>query len=313
MLCFIFNFNSMDYQKILEDIYQEILPFSKSGRQADYIPALAKVDPDQFGMCLQTVSGETYHFMQSETRFSIQSIAKVFALAMGLSLKGESLWKNVGKEPSGTAFNSLIQLEIEKGIPRNPFINAGAIVIADMLLTELDDAETEFLKFVRALAGNESISYNMEVALSERENGYLNAAIANLLKYYGTISNDIEKVLMFYFKMCSVEMNCMELAKAFLSFTNHIPFEYAGYRLSSSRIKRLNAVMQTCGFYDEAGEFSYLVGLPGKSGVGGGIVAVHPLRYSVAVWSPRLNSKGNSVMGIKALELLTTYTQESIF
>ena len=303
----------MDYQKILEDIYQEILPFSNKGKQADYIPALAKVDPDQFGMCLTTVSGKVYSHLQADTRFSIQSIAKVFALAIGLSLKGESLWQKVGKEPSGTAFNSLVQLEIEKGKPRNPFINAGAIVVADILLTELDDAEGEFLRFVRALCGNDSVDYNMEVAVSERETGYLNAAIANLLKYHGTIENDIEKVLMFYFKMCSVEMSCKELAKAFLAFTNYAPFDYAGYHLSQSRIKRLNAVMQTCGFYDEAGEFSYLVGLPGKSGVGGGIVAIYPMQYSVAVWSPRLNSKGNSVMGMKALELLTTATQESIF
>lgn len=303
----------MDYQKILEDIYKEIIPFAKTGKQADYIPALAKVNPDQFGMCLETVSGEVFPFMQADTRFSIQSITKVFALAMCLSLKGENLWKRVGKEPSGTAFNSLVQLEVEKGIPRNPFINAGAIVLADILLTELDDPENEYLAFVRSLCGNDSIDYNMEVAFSEREKGYLNAAIANMLKYHGTIDNDIEDVLMFYFKMCSVEMNCRELARAFLSFTNSREFDYSGYRLSSSQIKRMNAVMQTCGFYDEAGEFSYLVGLPGKSGVGGGIVAIYPMRYAVAVWSPRLNSKGNSVMGIKALELLTTATQESIF
>ena len=303
----------MDYQGILDKIYSEVLPYSQEGKQADYIPALAKVNPDQFGMCLETVSGDIYSCQQADTRFSIQSIAKVFALAMALSLKGESLWKKVGKEPSGTAFNSLVQLEIEKGIPRNPFINAGAIVVADVLLTELDDAENEFINFVRALCGDDSIDYNMEVAMSEREHGYLNAAIANLLKYHGTIQNDIEAVLMFYFKMCSVEMSCRELAKAFLAFTNHSVFEFGGYKLSRSRIKRLNAVMQTCGFYDEAGEFSYLVGLPGKSGVGGGIIAVYPHRYSVAVWSPRLNTKGNSVMGMKALELLTTYTEESIF
>ncbi|MBR2162393.1 MAG: glutaminase [Bacteroidales bacterium] len=303
----------MDYQKILEDIYQEILPYSKVGAQADYIPALAKVDPDQYGISLKTVMGESYSFMKADKRFSIQSIAKVFAVAMGLSMKGESLWKLVGKEPSGTAFNSLVQLEIEKGKPRNPFINAGAIVVADMLMSELDDPEGEFIRFIRSLCGSDTIDYNMEVAVSERSKGYLNAAIANLLKYHGSISNDIEDVLMFYFKMCSVEMSCEELAQAFLAFTNSTPFEYAGYKMTSSQIKRLNAVMQTCGFYDEAGEFSYLVGLPGKSGVGGGIVAVHPLRYSVAVWSPRLNSKGNSVMGMKALELLTTYTQESIF
>lgn len=303
----------MDYQNILEKIYNEIIPYSQEGKQADYIPALAKVNPDQFGICLETVSGEIYSYKQADTRFSIQSIAKVFALAMALSLKGEELWKRVGKEPSGTAFNSLVQLEIEKGIPRNPFINAGAVVVADVLLTELDDAENEFINFVRALCGDDSIDYNMEVATSEREHGYLNAAIANLLKYHGTINNDIETVLMFYFKMCSVEMSCRELAKAFLAFTNHSVFEFGGYKLSRSRIKRLNAVMQTCGFYDEAGEFSYLVGLPGKSGVGGGIIAVYPYRYSVAVWSPRLNTKGNSVMGMKALELLTTYTEESIF
>lgn len=303
----------MDYKSIIEDIYQEILPFADKGRQADYIPALAKVDPDQFGMCLDTVDGEEYPFMSADVRFSIQSISKVFALAMCLSLKGESLWQRVGKEPSGTAFNSLIQLEIEKGIPRNPFINAGALVLSDILISELKDPEGEFLNFVRSLCGDDTVDYNMEVAMSERETSYLNAAITNLLKHYGTIDNDIEEVLMFYLKMCSVDMSCRQLSKAFLAFTNHLPFEYAGFRLSTSRIKRLNAVMQTCGFYDEAGEFSYLVGLPGKSGVGGGIVAVYPMRYAVAVWSPRLNSKGNSVMGMKALELLTTRTNESIF
>ncbi len=308
-----FGGNDMDYTAILKDIFSEIQPYAGEGRQADYIPALAKVDPDRFGMSLGTVTGEFHEIEQAHTRFSIQSITKVFALAMCLSLKGESLWTRVGKEPSGTAFNSLVQLEVEKGLPRNPFINAGAIVMADILLTALEDPETEFLDFVRALSGSDTIDYNIEVALSERENGYLNAAIANMLKYHGTIDNDIEDVLMFYFKMCSVEMSCHELAKAFVAFTNSIPFDFAGYRLTQSQIKRMNAVMQTCGFYDEAGEFSYLVGLPGKSGVGGGIVAVYPMRYAVAVWSPRLNQKGNSVMGMKALELLTTATQESIF
>lgn len=303
----------MDYQKILEDIYTEIQPYAGIGAQADYIPALAKVDPDQFGMALTTVDGESYQCHNAEEKFSIQSISKVFALAMALSLKGESLWTIVGKEPSGTAFNSLVQLEFEKGKPRNPFINAGAIVIADMLMSELEDPDAAFLGFIRELSGREDVGYNMEVADSEREKGYLNAAIANMLKYHGTIRNDIEEVLMFYFRMCSVEMSCAELSRAFLAFTNCSRFDYAGFVLTSSQIKRLNAVMQTCGFYDEAGEFSYLVGLPGKSGVGGGIVAVCPMRYSVAVWSPRLNSKGNSIMGMKALELLTSYTQESIF
>ena len=304
----------MDYLQILENIYQAILPYAKDGKQADYIPELAKVNPDQFGMCIHTIYGETAAIEQADTRFSIQSISKVFTLAMCLSIKGDDLWKRVGKEPSGTAFNSLIQLEVEKGVPRNPFINAGAIVMADILLTHLDDPEADFLNFVRAVSGNQTIDYNKDVALSERENGYLNAAIVNLLKYHGTIENDIEEVLHFYFMMCSIEMSCRELSLAFLAFANHRrKFDYAGFTLTSSQVKRINAIMQTCGFYDEAGEFAYLVGLPGKSGVGGGIVAIYPLQYSVAVWSPRLNPKGNSVMGIKALELLTTETKESIF
>ena len=303
----------MDYQLILDNIYDQILPFANEGKQADYIPALAKVNPDHFGMCLNTVNGESYSIQDSGIRFSIQSISKVFALALALSIKGEDIWKQVGKEPSGTAFNSLFQLELEKGIPRNPFINSGAMVVTDILMNELKDPENDFIDFVRALCGNDTVAYNMEVALSERQNGYMNAAIANLLKYHGRLTNDIEEVLMFYFKMCSIEMSCEELATAFLAFTGYKPFNYKGFHLTSSQVKRLNAVMQTCGFYDEAGEFSYLVGLPGKSGVGGGIVAVHPLKYSVAVWSPRLNTKGNSIMGLKALELLTTHTAESIF
>ena len=304
----------MDYQKILENIYQAIQPYAKEGKQADYIPELAKVNPDQFGMCLHTIYGEIYSIEQADTRFSIQSISKVFSLAMCLSLLGNKLWERVGKEPSGTAFNSLIQLEVEKGIPRNPFINAGAIVMSDILLSHLESPEEQFLDFVRTLAGDNTIDYNRDVATSERETGYLNAAIANLLKYHGTIENDIEQVLRFYFLMCSVEMSCRELSRAFLAFANHRrKFNYAGVTLTASKVKRMNAIMQICGFYDEAGEFSYLVGLPGKSGVGGGIVAIYPLQYSVAVWSPRLNSKGNSVMGIKALELFTTETEESIF
>ena len=304
----------MDYLQILENIHKAILPYAKEGKQADYIPELAKVNPDQFGMSIHTIYGETASIEQADTRFSIQSISKVFTLAMCLSIKGDDLWKRVGKEPSGTAFNSLVQLEVEKGVPRNPFINAGALVMADILLTHFDNPEAEFLRFVRAVAGNDTIDYNKDVAISERENGYLNAAIVNLLKYHGTIENDIEEVLHFYFMMCSIEMSCRELSLAFLAFANHRrKFDYAGITLTASQVKRINAIMQTCGFYDEAGEFAYLVGLPGKSGVGGGIVAIYPLQYSVAVWSPRLNSKGNSVMGIKALELLTTETKEYIF
>lgn len=304
----------MDYQSILQEIYQEIQPYAGIGEPARYIPDLLKVDPDRYGICLHTLDGCDYALGDSDVRFSIQSISKVFSLAMGFSRLGDLLWKRIGVEPSGNAFNSIFQLEMEHGIPRNPLINAGALVMTDILLSVLEYPEREYLGFVRQLCGNSTIQYNESMAASERDNGYLNAAIVNMLKYYGNIENDVERVLLFYFRQCSLEMSCRELSHAFLPFADHTrAFEFDDICLTTSQVKRINAIMQTCGFYDEAGEFSYLVGLPGKSGVGGGIAAICPRQYSVAVWSPRLNKKGNSVMGMKALELLTTKTAISIF
>ena len=304
----------MSYNHILTKIAAEIAPLRTVGKQADYIPALAKVDPDHFGICITTTSGKTFGWGDVDIPFSIQSVTKVFALSMALSVMGEELWRRVDKEPSGSAFNSLIQLELDHGIPRNPFINAGAIVIADILMSSLEHPHSDYLRFIRRIADDPTINYNFEVATSERSVGYINAAIANMLKYYGNLDNDIEDVLHFYFLMCSVEMNCIQLSKAFLQFAHaHSQFSFGNISLTSSQVKRINAIMQTCGFYNDAGEYSYRVGLPGKSGVGGGIGAVYPRRYAVAAWSPRLNSKGNSVMGMKALELLTTFTNESIF
>ena len=236
----------MNYQSILEKVIDQTNPLVAVGHQADYIPALAEVNPDQRGICLHTLSGHQYSVGDSDVRFSIQSISKVFALAMALSLEGDNLWTRMGKEPSGTAFNSLFQLEMEKGIPRNPFINAGAIVMADILVSHMLDPEHDFLTFVRRMADNDSINYNRLVAFSERSTGYLNAAIANLLKYHGNIRNDIERVLQFYCMMCSIEMSCCELARAFLPFADHRrPFSFSGVELTSSQVKRMNAIMQT--------------------------------------------------------------------
>lgn len=304
----------MDYQAILERIYKEIQPYGKEGRLADSIPALTEVDPDKFGISLRLMDGQCFELGDADTRFSIQSISKVFALSVAISLEGDEIWKRMGKEPSGSSFNSLVQLEYENGIPRNPFINAGALVTADILLSRLNDPEQFFIDFVRKLGGSPTIDYNRKVAESELSTAYLNAAIVNLLKYHHNIDNRIDEVLRFYTLMCSVEMNCKELSKAFMCFAkSNAPFRHGSVELTKSHVKRINAIMQTCGFYDEAGEFSFLVGLPGKSGIGGGIAAIYPSRYSVAVWSPRLNAKGNSIMGMKALELFTTETSESIF
>ncbi|MGB0178147.1 MAG: glutaminase, partial [Owenweeksia sp.] len=278
------------------------------------IPELAKVNPQKYGLNLACMNGEHFALGAHREKFSIQSISKVLTLSLAISKLGARVWQRLDVEPSGNPFNSLIQLEQEEGIPRNPLINSGAIVIADMLVSILDNPKEEFLEFVRSLAGYEDIHFNAPVARSEKEHGFRNYALANMLKSYGNLHNDVEDVLDFYFHQCSIEMSCEELAHTFLLFANEGVIHNSKKRiLTRLQTKRVNALMQTCGFYDEAGEFSFLVGLPGKSGVGGGIVAIHPGEYSVAVWSPRLNKKGNSVLGMKSLELLTTKTGRSIF
>lgn len=305
---------SSRYQSILTEIAAEVLPLQNEGAVASYIPELATIDPAKFGMHLRTIDGHDYSVGDSTEPFSIQSISKVFLLTMAVSLIGEKIFDRVGVEPSGSSFNSLVQLEYEKGIPRNPLINAGAMVVCDVLIDQLRQPKKEILAFMRRLSNNPAIEFNEHVAASEKEFGFRNIALANFLKSFGNIRHDTGDVLDLYFHICSVEMSCRDLATAFLLFANHgTPADSHEALLTKSQTKRLNAVMQTCGFYDEAGEFSFTVGLPGKSGVGGGIVALHPHKYAVATWGPRLNVKGNSVMGMKALELLTTKLGTSIF
>jgi glutaminase len=304
----------MDYQAILNVIEKELSPHKDMGKVASYIPQLAKVDPLKFGIYLYCQDGTSFEFGDSQEKFSIQSISKVFTLIIAKELLGKDLWKRVHVEPSGTAFNSLTELERDRGIPRNPFINAGSIVVADTLLTALDNPKEDLLKFVRKLCGDDDIHYDEKVASSEKAHGFRNKALVNYMKALGNIDNDPDEILNFYFYQCSIMMTCEQLSKTFMLFAN----EGKHYRsqekvIDPQSVKRINAIMQTCGFYDEAGEFSYRVGLPGKSGVGGGIVAVHPKQYSVAVWSPMLNQKGNSALGMKALERLTTLTGFSIF
>ncbi|WP_424963852.1 glutaminase [Ekhidna sp.] len=305
----------MDYQGILNVIEDQLAGEKLDGEVATYIPELAKVKPEKLGMHLTSVIGEEFHFGDSEERFSIQSITKVLSLALALlKEKDEVIWERVDVEPSGDPFNSLVQLEYENGIPRNPLINSGALVICDILVTHLQDPKKEYLDFVRHIAGNSTIDYNEKVAASEKEQGFNNRAMINLMKGYENIHNDVEDVLDFYFDTCSLSMSCRELAQTFLMFANQGKLLKEDEKvLSEVHTKRINAIMQTCGFYDEAGEFSFRVGLPGKSGVGGGIVAVYPNMYSVAVWSPKLNEKGNSTAGMRALELLTEITGSSIF
>jgi glutaminase len=304
----------MDYQLILNEIYEIISAQKDRGELASYIPELAKVNPDNFGIYLTTVDKNEFGIGDCYTKFSIQSIAKVLSLSLAYKILGEKIWVRVGVEPSGTPFNSLVQLETDKGIPRNPFINSGALVICDILVSQLKNPLQDFLSFIREISDNANVNFSKSIIESERSVGYRNIALCNFIKSFGNIINDPDEILNFYFSMCSIEMSCQELSKTFLFFANN-GFINSGNKqiLSISQTKRINAIMQTCGFYDESGEFTFKVGLPGKSGVGGGIIAIHPNNYSIATWSPKLNKKGNSYRGMRFLELLTTNTQSSIF
>ncbi len=300
-------------QKILDEIYSELKGLIGAGELANYIPVLSQVPADQFGIALKTVSGESFGVGDYQTSFSIQSISKLFVLSLAMMHTDSDRWHRVGREPSGTSFNSLVQLEQENGRPRNPFINAGAIVMTDYLCDFFDCPRNAVLDFIRAQSGNDSININQEVFDSEQATGHRNYALAHFMKSYGNLNHDVETVLKAYFGHCSIEMSCLDLACA-VSFLSREGIGNDGKSiLDKSKIRRINSLMLTCGAYDNAGEFAFRIGLPTKSGVGGGIVGVLPGSYSVAVWSPGLNSAGNSELGMKALELLTTKFDASIF
>jgi glutaminase len=303
----------MNFQPVLETIYTRIKSTKDKGKVASYIPELSQISTDNFGICLLNNFQETFKVGDASKSFSIQSISKVLALAKVFSLVGNDLWSRVDVEPSGNPFNHLSLLEHENGIPRNPLINSGAIVIADILVSHLENPKADFLQFVRNLANDNSIDYDLKVAQSERLTGFRNYAAAHLLKSFGNLENDVETVLDFYFHQCAISMNCEQLSKAFYLFSNQGKCILEKQHLTKSQAKRINAIMLTCGFYDEAGEFAFEVGLPGKSGVGGGIVALLPNHFVISVWSPGLNAKGNSKLGMQALEQFTTATNLSIF
>ncbi len=304
----------MDLQSTIERIYSEIKPFASQGKVASYIPALASVSPSKLAICVHTNEGKVFRIGDVCEPFSIQSISKVFGFTMAYKMLGGEIWKRLDKEPSGNSFNSLVQLEYEQGIPRNPFINAGAIVVSDILLSLYPNPQQALLEFVRRIADEPSINYNLEVAKSEKETGYRNAALAYFMKSFGNIHNHVEDVLDLYFLQCSLEMSTLCLSKSFQYLANHgiVPSTNEQI-LTMSQAKRISALMITSGLYNESGDFAYRVGIPAKSGVGGGIAGVIPKKLSLCVWSPPLNELGNSLAGIEALEKFTTYTGDSIF
>ena len=304
----------MNYAAILEEIYDEVKPLVGQGQTAEYIPELAHISPQKFGMAVHTINGPLFQIGDASERFSIQSISKVFTLTMAMRLEGDRIWTRIGREPTGTAFNSLVQLEYENGIPRNPFINAGALVVADMIISHLGNARQSVLEFMHKLCDEPGIEFDHAVAHSERDTGFRNAALAYFLKSFGNLDNDAETVLDAYVHHCALSMSSVEVARAgtYLANGGKLPWNDETI-VEPNQAKYINSLMITCGTYDSVGDFAYRVGLPGKSGVGGGILAVMPNEFSVCVWSPGLNASGNSLAGTKALELFTTLTGISIF
>jgi glutaminase len=303
----------MNFQTILDEINAELRPLmGTQGKVASYIPALARVSPLQFGIALRTCAGEQAAAGDSATPFSIQSVSKVFSLTLAIRALDEALWERIGREPSGSPFNSLVQLETERGIPRNPFINAGAIAVADRLVSQ-GDALGQILALLSSLSG-EPVAVDPEVARSEGDTGFRNAALANFMKGFGTLDNGTAEVLDVYFHQCAIAMTCEQLARAagYLCRDGQHPLDGSPV-IAEAQARRINALMLTCGTYDAAGEFAFRIGLPCKSGVGGGIVAVVPDRLSLCVWSPALDGTGNSFLGRKTLELFVAKTGLSVF
>jgi len=303
-----------DIAVILSEITEEMRGAEHRGTVASYIPPLASVPDSKFGIAVVMADGAVHTAGDAEEAFSIQSISKVFALTLALGAIGDQLWKRVGREPSGSAFNSIVQLETEQGIPRNPFINAGAIVLCDVLLGGLRPREAigQFLQFVRMLAGDDSIVIDEAVARAEQGTGFRNFALANYMKAFGNIHAPVELVLGTYFHFCALAMSCRQLAMAGRFLMGGGRSE--GHSIvTTRRARRINALMMSCGHYDNSGDFAFRVGLPGKSGVGGGILSVVPGVASIAVWSPGLNAAGNSQLGTLALERLVQRTGWSVF
>jgi glutaminase len=300
----------------LSAINAEMVATSERGIVADYIPSLAKVSPDQFGIAVILADGSVHSAGDADTPFSIQSVSKVFTLTMALQKHGDELWSRVGREPSGSAFNSIVQLENEGGIPRNPFINAGAIVVSDVVLdgAEPRAAIGDVLRFVRMLASDDAITIDNDVANSEAATGFRNVALANYMKSFGNMDPYVEGALKLYFHQCALSLSCRQLAMAGRYLMNDGIHPQSGEAIISPLLtRRINALMLMCGHYDGSGEFAFRVGIPGKSGVGGGILAIVPGRASIAVWSPGLNARGNSKLGTHALERLADATGWSVF
>jgi glutaminase len=307
----------MDYQALIDEVLSDVSAYKGQGNVASYIPALAEADPNKLGLALVLEDGSSFVAGDADESFSIQSISYVFALCLALHHVKASLWNHVGREPAGSPINSILQLEMEKGRPRNPMTSAGALVVCDQLVGAAggaDGAVGELVGFLRERCGSETVAIDESLAMSESRAGAFNRSLAHFIAAFGNLKAPVEQVLSAYYRQCSVAMSCRQLAQAalFLAFDGVDPRTGDAVTVAS-RSRRINALMLTSGHYDNSGDFAFRVGLPGKSAMSGGILAIVPGTGAVCAWSPGLNAAGTSLAGAMALERLAERTGWSIF
>ncbi len=305
----------------MENIIQEILntniKYTNYGQVASYIPELKKAKRESLGICIIDKKNNIYKVGDCNTKFTIQSVSKPIVLAMALMDNDWSyVFSKVGMEPSGDPFNSIMKLETDDTKkPSNPMINAGAIVTTALIKgNSLKEKEERMLDFFRKMADNPNLKINEDVYKSEKLTGDRNRAMAYLLKNDGFIDEDVEEILDLYFKQCSIEVDTVDLARIGINLANYGVDIQSGERLLSESITRMvKTFMVTCGMYDASGEFAIKVGIPAKSGVGGGIMASVPNQMGIGLYGPSLDKKGNSIAGIRVLEDLSKKLKLSIF
>jgi glutaminase len=305
------------YGDDLREMVEQVKKYTKAGKVADYIPALSLADPSDVAVAIYDGNETCFSEGNFNQMFTLQSISKVLSLALALMDHGEELvFSKVGMEPTGDPYNSISKLETNiPSKPLNPMINAGALAVSSLIKGASNNEKLDrLLHFVRELSGNQQISYNKEVAKSEFETADLNRALSYFMKQHGVITGDVDELLDFYTKQCAIEMNCDDLAKIGYALANQGKHPNEEYTIIPADIARLvKTFMVTCGMYNASGEFAIRVGIPAKSGVSGGIVGSVPGSIGIGIYGPALDEKGNSIAGMKLLELLSARYHLSIF
>ncbi|WP_134699434.1 glutaminase A [Ammoniphilus sp. YIM 78166] len=303
--------------KELNEFVMEARKFTQHGKVADYIPALGRADPDDLAIAIHYPDGQCVSAGDIQKTFTLQSISKVISLALVLMDRGfDYVFKRVGMEPTGDPFNSIIKLEtVNPARPLNPMINAGALVVTHMIKgASVEEKFQRLLAFVQEMANDSTIGYSSEVAQSEFETAHLNRALAYFLKQHKSLDEDVEELMNLYTKQCAIEMNCLDLARIGMVFAMDGADPLSGKQVIPIDIARIcKTFMVTCGMYNASGEFAIKIGIPAKSGVSGGIMGAVPGKFGIGIFGPSLNEQGNSMAGIRLLELLSKNFHLSMF